>query len=128
MESPSRKAPETERIDAIEAAYEFLLAYSAQGLAADRASASGAQARDFLQRADAALAGLPDLVRTLVARTRLDQTDRYHGFIDVLERDARDTQAAVGRVLAQPSISSQLVEAGPSASKFRPKNGLTFDR
>lgn len=113
MESPSRKAPETElteRIDAIEEAYEFLLAYAAQGLADERAGASGAQARSVLQRADAALTGLPDLARALAGQKKLEPAERYHAFLDVLERDARDARAAVGLVLAQPSISSQLVD------------------
>lgn len=113
MDQSSITAPAaelTERIDTIEETYEFLLAYAAQGLADERAGASGAQARTFLERADAALAGLPDLVRALVAQKGLHPADRYHAFIDVLERDARDARAAVGLVLAQPSISSQLVD------------------
>lgn len=113
MDQSSITAPAaelTERIDTIEETYEFLLAYAAQGLADERAGASGAQARTFLERADSALAGLPDLVRALVAQKGLHPADRYHAFIDVLERDARDARAAVGLVLAQPSISSQLVD------------------
>jgi hypothetical protein len=34
----------------------------------------------------------------------------YTAFLSVLERDARDAQAAVQLVLAQPGISSQLVD------------------
>jgi hypothetical protein len=34
----------------------------------------------------------------------------YTAFLGVIDRDARDAQAAVRLVLAQPSISSQLVD------------------
>lgn len=99
-----------QRIDTIEESYEFLLAYAAQGLRDERATASGAQARDFLGRADAALTSLADLFRSVVAGKGLTPADRYHAFIDVLERDAHDARAAIWLVLAQPSISSQLVD------------------
>jgi hypothetical protein len=34
----------------------------------------------------------------------------YTGFMAVIDRDARDAQAAVRLVLAQPDISSQIVD------------------
>ena len=43
-------------------------------------------------------------------RARLEPVDRYVAFIDVLDRDARSALAAVRLVLAQPSISSQLID------------------
>jgi hypothetical protein len=98
------------RCDRIEEAYEFMLAYAAQGLATDRGSSSGAQIREFLRKADAALTGLADLFRTLVRGEPLTPLDRYERFLLVLERDASDAQAAVQLVLAQPSISSQLID------------------
>ena len=45
------------RCDAIEEAYEFMLAYAAQGLPDEQGSASGSQIRDFLRKCDAALTG-----------------------------------------------------------------------
>lgn len=98
------------RCNGIEEAYEFMLAYAAQGLSGDRASAAGGQLREFLGRTDAALDGLADLFRRVVAGERLTPAETYERFIAVLERDARDAQAAVQLVLAQPSISSQLVD------------------
>ena len=77
------------RCDTIEEAYEFFLAYASQGLPADHAGASGEQARDFLRRSDAA---------------------PYQAFIAVIERDARDAQAAVQLVIAQPFIGSALID------------------
>ena len=98
------------RCDTIEEAYEFMLAYAAQGLASDRGSGAGGQLRDFLQKSDAALTGLGDLFRRLVRGEQIEPAASYEAFIAVLDRDARDAQAAVQLVLAQPAISSQLVD------------------
>ena len=46
------------RIDIIEEAYEFFLAYASQGLPSDSGSETGRQAREHLQRCDTALSGL----------------------------------------------------------------------
>jgi len=96
------------RVDAIEEAYEFMLAYAAQGAAGD--SGAGSQIRDFLARAAGALADLGGVLTTIVERERLDPADRYRAFAAVVDRDARDALAAVELVLAQPSISSQIVD------------------
>ncbi len=98
------------RCGVIEEAYEFMLAYAAQGLAGEAASQSGGQLREYLTRASAALAGLADLLLQVVAREALEPADRYRAFAAVLDRDAHDARAAVELVLAQPSISSQLVD------------------
>ena len=99
-----------QRIDTIEEAYEFMLAYAAQGLERDTGSQSGGQLREFLTRASAALTGLGDLFNTIIASDRLEPVDRYRAYAAVLDRDARDSLAAIELVLAQPAISSQLVD------------------
>ena len=99
-----------QRIDTIEEAYEFMLAYAAQGLEGDTATQSGGQLREFLTRASGALSGLADVLTTIVAAERLEPAERYRAFAAVLDRDARDSLAAIDLVLAQPSISSQLVD------------------
>jgi hypothetical protein len=104
------RAELSDRCNSIEEAYEFTLAYAAQGLESDRGSGSGTQLREFLRRSDDALTGLADLFRRIVAAEHLEPADRYHAFIDVLDRDAHDAQAAIQLVLAQPAISSQLVD------------------
>ncbi len=98
------------RIDTIEEAYEFMLAYAAQGLEGDAGSQSGGQLREFLTRARTALSGLGDLFNGLVVAERLEPAGRYRAFAAVLDRDARDSLATIDLVLAQPSISSQLVD------------------
>ncbi|HXV60980.1 MAG TPA: hypothetical protein VEK15_09830 [Vicinamibacteria bacterium] len=98
------------RIDVIEEAYEFMLAYAAQGLEGDEASKSGGQLRDFLAKSDHAMDGLAAVFRRVVASQGLEPGSSFDGFIDVLEQDASRARAAVRLTLDQPSISSQLVD------------------
>jgi hypothetical protein len=98
------------RCDHIEEAYEFMLAYAAQGLASDAGSSAGAQVRQFLGRLDTALTGLGDAFRVVAAAEHAGQEAPYHAFLAVLDRDAASAQAAVRLVLAQPGISSQMVD------------------
>lgn len=93
------------RCDAVEEAYEFMLAYAAQGLAGEEGSQSGGQIRPFLQKCDAALAGLPDVLGRCATPSAA-----YEAFVGVVEADVRRARAAVQLVLAQPSIGSQLVD------------------
>ena len=98
------------RCDTIEEAYEFMLAYAAQGLSGDAGSQSGGQLREFLTRSATALTGIGDLFAAIVDEEGLDPATRYRAFGAVLDRDARDSLAAIELVLAQPSIGSQLVD------------------
>jgi len=98
------------RINTVEACYEMMLAYAAQGLTRDSDSPLGGQIRDHLRGCDAALTGLADLLTDFVAHSAVDAVDPYRAFISVIDRDARSAQAAVQLVLAQPFISSQLVD------------------
>jgi hypothetical protein len=86
-----------ERCNAVEECYEFMLAYAAQGLSTDSGSQSGTQIREFLRRAVAALTGISEAIDA-------------GPFQAVVERDARDSLAAIELVLAQPAISSQLID------------------
>lgn len=96
--------------DAIEECYEFMLAYAAQGLASDEGSQSGGNLRGYLTRAGSAVAGLADSFTALVKEENLQPAEKYHKFIAVLGRDASDALAAIELVLAQPSLSSQLID------------------
>ena len=97
------------RCSTIEEAYEFMLAYAAQGVSGDASSHSGGQVREFLNRAADALTGLGDLYSSLIERESLEPV-RHRPFGAVLDRDARDSLAAINLVLAQSTISSQLVD------------------
>jgi hypothetical protein len=98
------------RCNAIEECYEFMLAYAAQGIIDEAGSQSAAPLRVFLRNAEDALVGLADSCKTVVTREGLEPPDRYVAFIDVLDRDARSALAAVRLVIAQRSISSQLID------------------
>jgi len=98
------------RCNAIEEAYEFMLAYAAQGLPNEAGSTSGSQIRGFLNKCNAALTGLGEALTECVQRLGVGSPAPYHAFISVVESDVRGAQAAVQLVLAQPSIGSQLVD------------------
>jgi hypothetical protein len=98
------------RCEAVEECYEFMLAYAAQGLLTDEGSKSGGQVREFLHRAVKALTGLAETCAMAVKDEGLEPADKYLAFFAVLDRDSRDSLAAVELVLAQPAISSQLID------------------
>ena len=89
----------SERCDVIEECYEYMLAYAGQGLPGG--SGGDGQVRDFLTRAAEAI---EDLEGSIPA------AEPYRAFREVVARDARDSLAAVKLVLAQPAISSQLID------------------
>jgi hypothetical protein len=98
------------RCEAVEECYEFMLAYAAQGLASDEGSKSGGQVREFLRRAVLALSGLTEACAAAVREEGLEPADKYVAFFAVLDRDSRDSLAAIELILAQPVISSQLID------------------
>jgi hypothetical protein len=99
-----------ERCNTIEECYEFMLAYAAQGLPSDVGSKSGGQVREYLNRAVKAIAGLAENCTAAVKQERWEPAGRYYTFFKVLGRDADDSLAAIELVLAQPAISSQLID------------------
>ncbi|MGD1021404.1 MAG: hypothetical protein ABR880_01395 [Candidatus Sulfotelmatobacter sp.] len=100
----------SDRCAAVEECYEFMLAYAAQGLPSDQGSKSGGQVREFLQRAVKALTGLAEACAAAIKEEDIQPTDKYLAFFAVLDRDARDSLAAIELVLSQPGISSQLID------------------
>jgi hypothetical protein len=109
MSSDTLRDDLARRVDAIEAAYELMLAYAAQGLPSDKQSANGSQLREFLRRFDDALSGLADAYRALLAGESRDLAV-YDGFLQVLSRDAEASLAGLRLVMAQENISSQLID------------------
>jgi len=98
------------RCDAIEECYEFMLAYAAQGVVEEAGSQPAGQLRALLGRAEGALVGLADAYKAAVEFDHLEPADRYLAFLGVLDRDARDALAALELVIAQPSLSSQIID------------------
>jgi hypothetical protein len=99
-----------EHSDTIEECYEFMLAYAAQGIPGDAGDARGAKIRDVLTRAATAIAALAREYVEYVREQKLEPAEKYLSMVNVLERDAQNSVAAIDLVLAQPSISSQLVD------------------
>jgi hypothetical protein len=99
-----------ERCDIIEECYEFMLGYAGKGLPSEAGSQAGGQVREFLQRAVEALTGLAESCTQAVAKAGLEPARKYLAIIAVLQHDAQDSLAALELVLAQPAISSQLID------------------
>jgi len=99
-----------ERSDVIEKCYEFLLGYAAQGLPTDEGSAAGRELRTRLQQAREALIGLAKSCERTIVEQQLEPAAHYVEFRSTLERDAQDSLAAINLVLAQPALSSQLID------------------
>src|SRR5262245_51140545 len=99
-----------QRCRTVEECYEFMLAYAAQGVASDDRSHSGAQIREVLHRAVEALSGFGDACVAAMTADALPGAKQYFAFLDVLDRDARNSICAIELVLAQPAISSQLID------------------
>jgi hypothetical protein len=98
------------RCNTVEECYEVMLAYAAQGLGSDTGNQSGTQIREVLQQAVAALSGLADACLTVVKDDARGSAEKYVAFFDVLRRDAHDSICTIELVLAQPTISSQLID------------------
>ena len=108
-----------ERCDVIEECYEFLLGYAAQGLPTDDGSPAGREARTHVQNARKALIGLADSCRHALTTQQLELTSPYDAFCSMLDRDVRDSLAAIELVLAQPALSSQLIDNLNASSHLR---------
>ena len=98
------------RCNAIEECYEFMLAYAGQGLSGKENSQSSSQVREYLNRAVEALSSLAEEYANAVKQENLQPAERYLAFLAVLNADARDSLTTIQLVLAQPTISSQLID------------------
>lgn len=96
----------TERLEAIEAGYEFSLAYAAQG----RTDESGSQIRQVLESMHAALEGLADEVAGAVSRGGAPHAASARRFLEAVRQDAVIAQGAIGLVLDAPALGSLLVD------------------
>jgi hypothetical protein len=96
----------TERLEAIEAGYEFSLAYAAQG----RTDESGSQIRPMLERMHAALEGLGQEVEAAVSRPGAAHAASTRKFLDAVSEDAVIARGAIGLVLDAPALGSLLVD------------------
>jgi hypothetical protein len=98
-----------DRCDAIEECYEFMLAYAAQGHTGEQGGRAG-QLRELLARAVQAAQGLAQAYAGVVGELGLEPAGPHQAFGAVLARDAASALAAMELVLAQPRLSSQLID------------------
>ncbi|MDT8397835.1 MAG: hypothetical protein RQ899_04395 [Pseudomonadales bacterium] len=98
-------------IEAIEAAYEFMLAYAAQGREFEDGS-GGPSIRDFLGNLDKGLDEIAYAAAEKIEAMEPQMAVRkaFDEFKYVLINDAEKAQKAVRVVLSLPSISSQMID------------------
>ena len=97
------------RTDAVEEAYEFMLAYAARGRERDDSSDPDGDIRAFLGRATEALDGLVDAAVASADALGVDPQP-WRAYLDVVAADAARAGTALALVLAQPVIGSSLID------------------
>ena len=102
-------------IDKIEESYEFFLAYAAQGVSGDQEPNSDLVS--FLEATDTALVFLEEELHSVMES--LTPSSSFTALADVVRQDALKTRAAVGLVMVQPAISSQLIDNLNASIHFR---------
>ncbi len=99
-----------DRIATIEEAYEYLLAYAAQGRRGAEDEGPDDKLREFLDRAEAALDGLAACATETAEAVAAAGIGAYRPFLKLLADDADKARAGIAVVKAQRAISSQLVD------------------
>ena len=89
----------SEDIETIESGYEFLLAYAAQGRPADQESGPGPHARPTLK-------GMLQAMQNLISQF----SNSADNFEQLIADDCRKASAAMGFILAQEKIGSEIVD------------------
>lgn len=97
-------------VDVVEETYEFCLAYAAKGVNQQMAASNDRLVRERLEKMAATLEELPASFLALAEERGSESGDRYRAFIEVMQRDSAAGLAAVQLVLAQPGITSQMVD------------------
>jgi hypothetical protein len=99
------------RIDAIEGAYEYFLAYAAQGLRnAEDGSRVVGQFRERIDAMAEAARGLESLIGQLLEDETVHGVDQVRVLGKVIGEDAIRASAVIEAVRAQPFATSQLVD------------------
>ncbi len=92
-------------IEKIEEAYEYMLAYAAQGRTDEGAGPDGAQIRTFLAQFSDAVAAISERLDRIPAAD-----GRAAGFVASLEQDSRTVASVLAVMLARDNISSEVVD------------------
>lgn len=94
-------------VEAIEAGYEFMLAYAAQGREKE---AGSAPVRAYLEPMSVALGSIGAAVDQEIKAVSGSNAEQLSSFASELAEDARRAKAAVDVVLSVPTIGSQIVD------------------
>lgn len=95
-----------QRIDTIEEAYEFMLAYAAQGRRSEQ-NAPEPGIRTFLGRVDAALDGIGRIAADAAGSKG---GSAFADMVEILANDASKARTLVKFVQDRPAVSSQLID------------------
>lgn len=95
-----------QRIEAVEEAYEFMLAYAAQGREGE-GEALGPGIRTFLKQIDDALDGIAELAATAARDVGVAA---FGGLADIIAEDAGKVRTLVQFALASRNVASQLID------------------
>ncbi len=93
-----------ERVEIIESAYEYMLAYAAQGRDSEETGTGGVAIRDVLADLSAALDSLSD------SAVDVENGVAVKDFCETLAADATNAKRMVDLVMSRSRISSQLVD------------------
>ena len=106
-----------DRIDTIEEAYEYMLAYAAQGLERENESDSGG-IRGFLSNAAKALEDIHQVAQERAAAVASD-ADQWNAYLEILKTDAATAQILINFALMQPVLGSELIDNLNATSHVR---------
>lgn len=95
-----------ENIDAIEEAYEFMLAYAAQGRVEEGAGPEGAHIRNFLERFVDAADALTGQISTLLEKDK----DAGAALLGSFKQDSATVMSVLRLLLGKQNISSEMVD------------------
>ena len=109
-DEPSSPAQHVEdSINIVEEAYEFLLAYAAQGISGEGRSELGTQLSDKLIAMRDAFGRLPQLAQAAAPEDG-DSSAQWDRFREVFDADCERAHTLIDLVLSRSPISSQLVD------------------
>ena len=95
------------RIDAVEEAYEYMLAYAGQGRERDDDGAPGERVGVYLERAAEAVSGIAPVAADCLG----DAADpTWKSYLEIFAVDAERALGVIRLVLAQEAISSALID------------------
>ena len=94
-----------QNIELIEEAYEFMLAYAAQGRADEGAGPDGAHIRTFLTQFNEATSNILSAVEDISMAS-----PESGSFINALKTDAATVQSVIAIMLGKDNVSSEMVD------------------